>query len=103
MACSVYDMPSVKSKNEHQLEKLFQYIFDAEEEDKGAILQDFQTLLAKKIENVKDSSKQMFFNFKETQKNPSDLLVENLNCIEKIKEVDKRSRAALYEDPNTQG
>ena len=77
---------------------------DADDEDKGAIGQEFQTLLGKKKpENVKDLLKQMFFNFEETHKSPSDLLVENLTCIEKIKEVDKRSRAAWDEDPNTQG
>ena len=52
---------------------------------------------------MKDLLKQMFYNFKETPKFPSDLLVENLICIEKIKEVDKRARAAWDEDPNTQG
>ena len=95
MTYSYQDLPSVKSRKTNQLEKLFQYIFDADEEVKGAIRQEFQTFLGKKKpENVKDLLKQMFFNFEETHKSPSDLLVENFTCIEKIKEVDERSRAA---------
>ena len=42
----------------------------------------------KKPENVKDSLKQLFFNYKEILKKPSDIMVENIDCIEKYKETD---------------
>ena len=72
MALSYQDLPSVKSRNKNQLKKLWQYVFDPAEDDKEAIQQEFQTILAKKKpDNVKNSLKLMFLNFQETQKKPS--------------------------------
>ena len=56
---SYQDLPTVKSRNKNQLDKLFQFIFKEDDDDKEAIKQHFQGVLArKKPENVKDALKQ---------------------------------------------
>ena len=99
---SYQDLPTVKSRNKNQLNKHFQYIFKEDDDDKEAIKQHFQGVLGRqKPENVKDSLKQLFFNYKEILKKPSDIMVENIDCIEKYKETDVILRSGWQSDPNT--
>ena len=39
---SYQDLPTVKSRNKNQLDKLFQFIFEEDDDDKEAIKQHFQ-------------------------------------------------------------
>ena len=45
----------------------------------------------------------MFFNYKEILKKPSDIMVENMDCMENHKETDVRLRSGWQSDPNTRG
>ena len=66
MSLSYQDLPSVKSRNKNQLDKLYQFVFEDDIDDKEAIKQHFQGILAKKKpENVKDALRQMYYNYKE--------------------------------------
>ena len=89
MSLSYQDLPSVKSLNKNQLDKLYQFVFEDDFNDKEAIKQHFQGNLAKKKpENVKDALRQMYYNQKEICNKPSVIMVENIDCIEKYKETD---------------